>query len=514
MKNLNLVIVLLLFLIFVSCSSKNDPESQVIVRINVSNEDNIDDLENRGLPIHEVLEDSRGNEYIVSITTRSLLDRMQLSYQILDSCSGRCGEYLIADSLGDSSIRTRAAAETTVLHDDGKNVIVRFSKALSNSLPKMGFELALLQSSDSDVNSEVADRISNKKLKNTKSLSDIIVSSSTKKSSVETMISGVSDDSLLTYIKDLSGENSVSISSGTVNNTQVSGTVTIRSRITESMDLNYAQQYVYDKLKILSSTPNFLSPPTPSFDSWSVAGYVGSNVIGEIPGKTTPNEIILLVAHLDSIPGEDRNNVCRQTNYDSTHAPGADDNASGSAMLLEIARLMGKKEYDRTIRFLFTTGEEQGKLGSIGYAKKAKDRNDTILAVINLDMNAYWNTDISGTKIYHVKTNKISVAEKYNRDKALSDIFFSAVNTYGLSSGQNAGIVPTPIPDGDTYSDHDSFWNKDYSAIWIIEDDSRDVWNPYMHKSCDRYDKISIPYCANQTKSVLATTAHLAKIRD
>ena len=79
---------------------------------------------------------------------------------------------------------------------------------------------------------------------------------------------------------------------------------------------------------------------------------------------------MLLVAHLDSI-----NKKAVKT---TDPAPGADDDASGCAALLEAAQVMGEYKFQKTVRFLITTGEEQGTLGSMVYAERVKVQNPRV----------------------------------------------------------------------------------------------------------------------------------------
>ncbi len=106
----------------------------------------------------------------------------------------------------------------------------------------------------------------------------------------------------------------------------------------------------------------------------------GDNVVLTIPGAVNPSKIVVLGAHYDSING----------GGSGLSSPGADDNASGSASLVEIARVLktgGPLKY--TLRLMWYAGEESGLLGSDFDAQQANAQNQDILAMINMDMNAY-----------------------------------------------------------------------------------------------------------------------------
>ncbi|MFO7574566.1 MAG: M20/M25/M40 family metallo-hydrolase [Bacteroidales bacterium] len=112
------------------------------------------------------------------------------------------------------------------------------------------------------------------------------------------------------------------------------------------------------------------------------------NVIATLKG-TNPDDdrIILIIAHLDSRAARDLDNT--------TFAPGANDNGSGVAAILEMARIMSRHKFSATIKFAALSGEEQGLLGARHLAKRAKDENWNIIAVLNNDMIG--NSGSSGT---------------------------------------------------------------------------------------------------------------------
>jgi Zn-dependent M28 family amino/carboxypeptidase len=107
-------------------------------------------------------------------------------------------------------------------------------------------------------------------------------------------------------------------------------------------------------------------------------GEIWPNVIATIKGKERPEEIVMLIAHVDSI-----------SDTSETIAPGADDNSSGVAVLLESARILKEISMDRSVFFGVFTNEEHGRQGSKSYAHLAKTSGLNIKAVINLDILGY-----------------------------------------------------------------------------------------------------------------------------
>jgi Zn-dependent M28 family amino/carboxypeptidase len=109
------------------------------------------------------------------------------------------------------------------------------------------------------------------------------------------------------------------------------------------------------------------------------------NVIGELRGESTPEDIYIICAHLDDAPFEGV-------------APGADDNASSSAAVLIAPDILSRHRWDSTLRFILFTGEEQWSMdesyahGSSPYARRSRERGENIVAVLNLDMLG-WNSE-------------------------------------------------------------------------------------------------------------------------
>lgn len=131
-----------------------------------------------------------------------------------------------------------------------------------------------------------------------------------------------------------------------------------------------------ERLKALAATASY--PVT--VDLISHNSTKQKTVRMSIKGSTNPNEIIVLGGHLDSINQMDR----------KAKAPGADDNASGSASVLEAARvLLTKAQPQRTIEFMWYAGEESGLLGSAEVAQTYKRENRKVIAVLQLDMTSF-----------------------------------------------------------------------------------------------------------------------------
>lgn len=205
------------------------------------------------------------------------------------------------------------------------------------------------------------------------------------------------------------------------------------------------------------------------------------NIIAELRGKTYPEDIVIICAHYDST-----------SNLAPAIAPGADDDGSGTAAVMEAARILSKYPLDFSVRFIAFSAEELGLYGSKAYASEARNRNEKIIGVINLDMISYAD---SLPEDFDIIVNPASqwLAEKVSLSS----------EAYALLSIRK--IIKSSYP----YSDHSPFWDKGYPALCGIEDDP--LKNPYYHKVTDTVDTLNFEFFTSSTKAGLATLADLSQ---
>lgn len=103
-----------------------------------------------------------------------------------------------------------------------------------------------------------------------------------------------------------------------------------------------------------------------------------TNVVATLRGATDPDRIYVVSGHYDS--------MCSSPTDGKCDAPGANDDASGTAAVVEMARVMSKRKFDATIVFMTVPGEEQGLLGAAYYAEQAKKANQNIEAMFTNDI--------------------------------------------------------------------------------------------------------------------------------
>jgi len=206
------------------------------------------------------------------------------------------------------------------------------------------------------------------------------------------------------------------------------------------------------------------------------------NVVATIPGVATPERIVVIGAHFDSYTGV------------ATNAPGADDNASGTAGVLEIARALAGHEFSCTIQFVTFSAEEYGLYGSEAFASAAAARGDSIVGMLNLDMIGYRSA----------------------ADPRDLDLIVNGASAWMSDLARDAGALYVPgfsIVDGYLTagtSDHQSFWANGYPAIFFFEDS--DFYSPYIHTANDVVGTSYVDAMLAQsiTRIVVASAAMLA----
>jgi hypothetical protein len=209
-----------------------------------------------------------------------------------------------------------------------------------------------------------------------------------------------------------------------------------------------------------------------TLEPFSYKGEEYYNVVGVKPGVVNPNAIYVLGAH-----------------FDAANCPGADDNASGVAGMMEIARAMAPYQFASTITFIAFDREEQGHYGSIAYA--AAHARDNILGMVNVDMIAY-NPD---------GPNKNGVAlYDYAGGGAIKSDLLAAFDAYG------AGVWAADRGQSG-YSDHKSFEEQGFDAAWVAE---HEWWeNPQRNHAGDEIERPNYLDYRFATKVTSATAGYL-----
>ncbi|NPD44057.1 M28 family peptidase [Lentimicrobium sp. S6] len=269
---------------------------------------------------------------------------------------------------------------------------------------------------------------------------------------VENVINTVNLDSLIYQMRNLSGEDEVVINDETT---------TIEHRVS-NWGNNLAAQYIYETLENIGLEP-----------TWDLYSMNGVNVYAVQEGSVYPDEYYMICAHYDAV-----DYYC------------ADDNASGSAAVIEAARILSSMEFEYSIIYALWDEEEIGLIGSADYAAIAASNGDVIHSVINMDMIA-WDGDEDMVAEIHSSYTANS--------NELSDYIVEIDEIYSLA------IEPSVIIPGAGGTDHSSFWNNDYAAVVVSEEYYGGDFNPYYHTAQDRIAVLNMDYFHEMSKLCIAS---------
>jgi Zn-dependent M28 family amino/carboxypeptidase len=235
---------------------------------------------------------------------------------------------------------------------------------------------------------------------------------------------------------------------------------------------------------------------------YEVAGVPSENLEVTVKGTAKADEILLIGSHYDSVQG----------------SPGANDNASGVAALLEVSRDFVRFKPARTVRFVAFVNEEppffaSGQMGSMVYAKAARARGDDIHLMVSLEMLGFYS-DRPGSQryppllgfFYPNRGNYIAFVSNLNSRKRLQEIVqaFRAHSDFPAESLAAFEAVP-----GVGWSDQLSFWRHEYQAIMVT--DTAFYRYAHYHTAFDTPDKLLYPSMARVVEGLRQTVAALSR---
>jgi Peptidase family M28 len=218
----------------------------------------------------------------------------------------------------------------------------------------------------------------------------------------------------------------------------------------------------------------------PRRDSYELRGQVCHNIDAEIRGARP--EIILIGAHYDSVFG----------------SPGANDNGTGVAATLALARRFAGGKPEHTLRFVAFVNEEppyflSGEMGSLVYAGRCKERGDKISAMISLETIGYFSDAPNsqaypspGLGIFYPRVgNFIGFVSNVHSRTLLRRVI--GLFRKGAKIPSEGAALPWFIP-GVSWSDQWSFWKHGYPGIMVT--DTAPFRYPYYHSASDTPDKL------------------------
>jgi Zn-dependent M28 family amino/carboxypeptidase len=235
---------------------------------------------------------------------------------------------------------------------------------------------------------------------------------------------------------------------------------------------------------------------------FEAAGKRVSNLSAELPGSEKPEEILVVGAHYDSVRG----------------CPAANDNGTGVAGVLEIARLMATDRPRRTVRFVLFVNEEPpffqtDLMGSVVYARACKARGENVVGMISLETIGYYS-DKKGSQKYpfpfHLlfpsTGNFIGFVGDERSGKFVREVIASFRKHTSFPS---EGVAAPSGVEGVGWSDHWAFWQEGYPALMVT--DTAPFRYPHYHEPTDTPDKIDFQRTARVVDGMLSVTRELAE---
>ena len=235
--------------------------------------------------------------------------------------------------------------------------------------------------------------------------------------------------------------------------------------------------------------------------TFTTDGVSTANLIVTIPGGAAAREIVVVGAHYDT----------------AAPTPGADDNASGVAAVLELARLAARRRPLRTLRFVFFTNEEPPyfqteKMGSLVYARACRSRGDNVTAALSIESVGVFS-DATDSQHYpwpfswfYPSTGNFLafIGNPASRDLTRrATVVFRQYATVG----SEAAVMPDSI-DGVGWSDHWAFWQVGYPAVMVT--DTAVFRNASYHKPTDTPEKLDYERLGRAVRGIDAVVVDLA----
>ncbi len=233
-------------------------------------------------------------------------------------------------------------------------------------------------------------------------------------------------------------------------------------------------------------------------DAFQWEGGFYKNIVAEKRGKTSPDKVFIVGAHYDTVPG----------------TPGADDNASGVAVLLEIARNIQSVSPAETVRLIAFTLEEYNFVGSTRYVKSLKKGKEEILGMVSLEMVGFTGPRQSyppylDPKYYPNVGDFIAVVGN-ERSQQLLERVCQSFKTHIPELPLESLVVPGngEKMEDVRLSDHVTFWEEGFPALLVT--DTSFMRNPNYHLPSDTIDTLNFEFMQKVATGVFYSVLELA----
>ncbi len=236
-------------------------------------------------------------------------------------------------------------------------------------------------------------------------------------------------------------------------------------------------------------------------EAFQVGGLRAANLAAELRGSAGPGEILLVGAHYDSVSG----------------SPGANDNATGVALLLEMSRALRGEALPRTVRFVAFANEEPPyfmteMMGSRVHARRARRRGDAIAGMLSLETLGYY-VSAPGSQRYPFPFGAfypragefLAVVGNLPSRGLVVDVLrhFMSASDFPVE-----GVAAFEKIPGVNWSDHWAFWQEGYRALMLT--DTAPFRYPAYHTSGDVPERINVPAFARAGHGIIQAVRRLA----
>jgi hypothetical protein len=239
----------------------------------------------------------------------------------------------------------------------------------------------------------------------------------------------------------------------------------------------------------------------PRQQRYTLDNYVFANVEAEMLGSKRPKDIIIVGAHYDSVLG----------------CPGANDNGSGTATVLELSKLMAHCKPECTVRFVLFTNEEPPffggtEMGSYQYVQEIKKRNEKVIAMLDMETLGYYTEaphsqtyPSNFTPFYPDQGNFVTfVGNRHSRP-----LTEACIRTFrDTTKFPSEGVAAPEWVNGVDWADHKWFWHEGIPAVMIT--DTAVYRYPHYHTKQDTVDKLNYPAFAKVVAGLHGVVEQLA----